>query len=131
MIDNELGNEIEWARSRPTSLAEGDLLHTDPHAWENALTVSEHTFLEEYRARWPGGAFLLNQDPSSGHGHHTKCGSKALMTLISNMGLLWLDRADSGQPNRWLSPTEALISMGLLGSEIGARTVSHVQQQVL
>ena len=79
--------------------------------WETSLSAMEWRFLVEYRSRWPGTAYQLNQDPCSGHGH--KAGV-ALFTLISNMGLVWRDSdcRDGSGPSRWLMPAEALVCQG-------------------
>ena len=115
VIENEMDRELEWAASRPTSRSgENKPTLETPDCWELCLTTMEHKFLSEYRHRWPGQGFLLNQDPSSGHGHHTT--GRALFTLISSMGLVWLDTGNvNGTPSgRWLSPTECLVCMGVL-----------------
>ena len=115
VIEDEMKRELEWAISRPTTrCATEDLTLETKDCWENSLTVTEHKFLTEYRQRWPNEAFLLNQDPTSGHGHHTT--GKVLFTLISSMGLVWLDRCSQHgkHSGRWLSPTECLVCMGFL-----------------
>ena len=115
VIENEMDRELEWAASRPTSRSgENKPTLETPDCWELCLTTMEHKFLSEYRHRWPGQGFLLNQDPSSGHGHHTT--GRALFTLISSMGLVWLDTGNvNGTPSgRGLSPTECLVCMGVL-----------------
>ena len=106
VIPDELEKELQWARQRPTSRYSSSMTESESK-YEDALTTSEHKYLVEYRHRWPGVAYLLNQDPSSGHGH--KSNDKALFTLISNMGLVWLDSPSS---KRWLTPTECLVCLG-------------------
>ena len=109
VIQDEEEVELAWAESRPTSMAshwnqdaEGECL-LRPGKWECALNVMESGFLHQYRRAWPGSAYQLNQDPGSGHGHHTTS-DKRLFTLISNLGLIWSDHVQ-----RWLLPTEALL----------------------
>ena len=93
VIQDEEEVELAWAESRPTSMAshwnqdaEGECL-LRPGKWECALNVMESGFLHQYRRAWPGSAYQLNQDPGSGHGHHTTS-DKRLFTLISNLGLV-------------------------------------------
>ena len=110
VVPDERQKELAWAQARPTSRTHNITAShnlADPAVWEHALTDMEHRFLVEYRLRWPGSAYMLNQDPQSGHGHHAS--GSALFTLISSMGLFWLDGPTAG---RWLLPTEALICMG-------------------
>ena len=94
VIPDELAAELAWASSRPTSNANPENPHAEKYwsdgatktEWELALNEMETRFLEQYRRAWPGSAFQLNQNPSSGHGHHAS--NHALFTLISQ---LWLD----------------------------------------
>lgn len=101
VLKNELEMELEWARKRPTSRANTEEGSEDK-CFELALNEMEYSFLQEYRRAWPGAAYQLNQDPSSGHGHHS-ANDFEMFTLISNLGLIWSDHC-----RRWLSPTEAL-----------------------
>ena len=114
VIENEINNELAWSRKRPSRRAEASLEDNDAldpcesdAAWELSLTESEWTYLQEYRSAWPGTAYLLSQDPSSGHGH--KAGRHALFTLIAQGGLVW---SDTSTPKRWLLPTESLVCQG-------------------
>ena len=119
VLPKELLKEFQWACSRPTSRAHTTddddikkLMGGESSGPENveiknlkfelALNSMEHRFLKEYRQAWPLAAYQLNQDPSSGHGHHSTSEFE-MFTLISNLGLIWSDHCE-----RWLSPTEAL-----------------------
>lgn len=107
VIENELDRELEWARARPTSrymiaLGGGNPLGGDENTFEAALNEMEFSFLQNYRKMWPGSAYALNQDPTSGHGHHAPDDCH-MFTLIANFGLVWADHA-----GRWMLPTEAL-----------------------
>ena len=125
MVKDEIERELEWAINRPTSRAHlfGEALPLcgneesgnakaagavpdladSPVPFEMALNEMEHHFLEGYRLAWPGSACQLNQDPKSGHGHHSSS-DYCLFTLISNFGLVWSDHV-----GRWMFPTEALV----------------------
>lgn len=109
VIEGEMERELEWARARPTSrhmIALGGGNPMDEQELENpfemALNEMEFEFLKKYQKMWPGSAYALNQDPSSGHGHHAPDAFQ-MFTLIANFGLVWADDAA-----RWLMPTEAL-----------------------
>ena len=113
VLGDDCQRELDWAASRPTSRRKSfleqhpeveakDLQVSNPLAWATALNEMEYRFLEQYQRAWPDTAYQLNQDPSSGHGHHAD--KQVLFTLISNFGLVWHDGA-----KRWLMPTEALV----------------------
>lgn len=105
VITDELVKEYKWASGRPTSRS-GELEDSEdssaPMMFERALNKMEFEFLQGYRRAWPNAAYQLNQDPYSGHGHHSSSDYE-MFTLIANLGLVWSDHV-----GRWLSPTEAL-----------------------
>ena len=75
---DECRNEMEWACNRPTARLKSWMLQNpsadqlpimsvdDPKSWELSLNEMEFRFLQQYRRAWPGMAYQLNQDPSSG-----------------------------------------------------------------
>lgn len=114
VLQNEAESELAWARSRPTSRSSDAVasasvslslstFSSSSNMFELALNSMEYDFLQNYRKMWPNSAYQLNQDPTSGHGHHAPDDFQ-LFTLISNFGLVWGEHA-----NRWLMPTEALV----------------------
>ena len=110
VINNELQHCLNWAQDRPSSRAHG-LDRLDPSlasSWDLALTTNEFSYKEYYKSAWPNTAYLLNQDPSSGHGHHS--GEHALFCLMANFGIVWLECEDDPSKTRWLLPTEALVT---------------------
>ncbi|CAE7587716.1 unnamed protein product [Symbiodinium sp. CCMP2592] len=108
VVVDELQEELRWEHDKSMNSVEVSNLQ-DTAVWESSLSAMEWRFLQEYRCRWPGTAYMLNQDPSAGHGHPAN--SKALFTLTSSMGLIWTDSPEN-VPHRWLAPTEALVCQG-------------------
>ena len=61
--DSEIETDYKWVSSRPGTTP--PLQHDRPNAerYELALVNYELQFLDEYRKRWPGRCWQLNQDP--------------------------------------------------------------------
>lgn len=111
VVENELEQELQWARSRPTrrakSLSEPVTLENHSEPFRACLTDTEELFWQGYQHKFPGKAGQLNQDSLSGHGMASLKG--CLHTLIANCHLIFSDKC---KPERWLVGTEMLTSMG-------------------
>ena len=112
--EHEQATELRWANSRALK-AKTPRVGQDPryrsdfdvvqHRFVQALHPSELEFLRVYRSRWPGCAYVLNQDPSSGCGMHST--ATTLMTQIKNQGPVFVDAS-----NRWMTPLEMISLQG-------------------
>ena len=114
VVEDEASKNLAWAQSRPTSKGNGVELSLadDPAAYSKALTETEASYVEQYRAAYPKMAWQLNQDPYS-----EQCTAStpwALSTLIHNSGLLFYEGSgENGETcPRWLFATEALACQG-------------------
>lgn len=127
-MPDELLAELNWAQSRPSvktvraAAGAKDLVLDlrDDDAFYLSLTMTEQEYLEEYRARWPGMAYSMNQDPTSGHGMHSS--DYFLHTLIHNCGMLMCESIPETSANphgmpkanvrRWMTGSEMLVAQG-------------------
>ncbi len=105
--DDELLEEVQWASSRPTTLAANVPVNLEHDSFEKALTVSEAVNLKDYLRMYPGSGKVFSLKQMAANDHAVISGDDALQTVTKNVGLLWDSRA-----NRWYLPKELLASQG-------------------
>ena len=82
------------------------------------MTDSDFALYTSYVVSFPGNAWQLNQDPSSGFGVGMMSKGFFLQTLIHNVGLIFCDslpgspggHMSAGSPRKRLSATELLVA---------------------
>ena len=111
---NHTAQELSWALSRKGS--PNSIFADDPTAtpFQKALSEFEAANYLECLAKWPGRAYMLNQDAKR-HPQKTAA-SGMLMTIIKNAGVIMADttkRSDgTTTEKRWIFPNEMLASQG-------------------